>query len=151
MPFSMSFARSIAFEVVAMDAQEDAAIFHLSFITLGFVLGDAHADQGSDHAAGGSASAETDSQGRDDRSGGDQWSDSGNGQSSEPSQCPEGASDDPSGGRASSSSFPELSYSFHARNRAILSVSKKHRDIIIRRTPAIVSVSTARSAWATLL
>ncbi len=79
-------------ERVAVDGEKCSAVLDAAFVALGFILGDAHADQGSDETAYCAADSEPGERGHDG-AGSDEWTNARYGECSDACQQSERSAD----------------------------------------------------------
>ena len=91
----------------AVDGEEDASVFDSAFVAFGFVLGDAHAYEGSDESSDCSAYSEA-CQGAHDGAGCDERAYSGDGERSDAGEEAEGPTYDSAGGDSGGGAFRGL-------------------------------------------
>ncbi len=116
--------------VFGVDGDEDIAVFDLAFVTLGFQLGNAQADQSSGNATDSSADRGA-TTGRHDGASGDERADAANAESADSDQPTEVAAELAAGDAASGGAFRGLGVLFVGEVLGAGLVRKQHGNIVI--------------------
>src|ERR1700691_4298730 len=116
-----------------MHRKQHTAVFYPALISLGLILGDPHSHQSADQAAYCSTNAQT-SERTHDRTGRNEWPDTGDRQGADPCQKTQCPTYNAPSRDARGSTFRRLSALLVSELPRTLDIGKQHRDVVVGKT-----------------